>query len=237
MAEKKLKKGCIIGCVSALAAVIAAVAFVPLLRHMLAYFVLGQRPEPDPEYAGVFNAITELPYAHAYLPKIDRDAETICFPATVDSKTDYMEEACNIIRNINAYLSANPDAPEHQYDCDIIFSIEDSSAPSFLNCYNYNMQESTGKAERKPYFFKCMYDGGHCNPFEADLQQLSELECLESLELHNYSTDMKYYEPLDAMKNLQMLRIRTYTAVPKIIREHLKEAHPDCRIIVNNMEL
>ena len=231
MAEKKRTMGCFIGCVCALAVIV----FVPSLRRMI--ISPDRQSQHDAEYAGIVQAIDELPYAHAYLPKIDHDQKSLHFSATVDNKTDYIEEAGNVIRNINAYLSANPDTPEHQYDCQIKFSIEGYSTPSFLNCYNFDIQDKTGKTERKPYFFKCMYDGGHCNPIESELKQLSELECLESLELQNCGTAPEYYEPLDTMENLQTLRIMTYSAVPKEIRDHLKETHPECRIIVNNMKL
>ena len=231
MTQKKRKKGCIIGCASALAVLIAPIAFVPSLRRV----IFPKHQKIDPECIGVVNAIEEVPYAHAYLPTINRGANTINFSATVDSQTDYIEEAGNVIRNINAYLSANPDAPEHQYDCRIIFSIEGTSMPSFLRCHNYDTPEGSSKKDRKPYFFKCVYDGSFGNPTDSEIRQLSGLDFLESLE-------MIYIIPencpkLDSIRNLQTLRIQTHALVPKGIREHLKETHPGCRIFVNNMEL
>ncbi len=225
MAQKKRKKGCIIGCISALAFLIAPLRRVIFLKHQ----------KTDPECIGVVNAIEEVPYAHAYLPTINREANTIRFSATVDSKTDYIDEAGNVIRNINAYLSANPDAPEHQYDCGIIFSIEGTSMPSFLCCYNYDTPEGSRRKERKPYFFKCSYDGSHGDPTDSEIRQLSGLGFLESLEMIHISPEN--CPKLDVFQNLQTLRIKTHAAVPKAIRAHLKETHPGCRILVNNMEL
>ena len=225
MAQRKRKKGCIIGCISALAVLIALLWRVIFLKHQ----------KTDPECIGVVNAIKEVPYAHAYLPTINREANTINFDATVDSKTDYIEEAGTVIRNINAYLSANPDAPEHQYDCQITFSIEGTSMPSFLCCFNYDTPEESIIKERKPYFFKCVYDGGHGDPTDSEIRQLSGLDFLESLEMIRISPET--CPKLDVFQNLQTLRIKTHPAVPKAIRAHLKETHPGCCILVNNMEL
>ena len=222
MAQKERKKGCIIGCISALAVLIAPIALVIFPKHQ----------KIDPECIGVVNAIEEVPYAHAYLPTINRETNTISFSATVDSQTDYIEEAGNVIRHINAYLSANPDAPEHQYDCGIIFSIERTSMPSFLVCSNYDAPEGSSKKDRKPYFFKCIYHG---NPTDSEIRQLSGLEFLESLEMISITPET--CTKLDVFQNLQTLRIKTPRAVPKEIRAQLKETHPGCRILVNNMAL
>ena len=222
MTQKKRKKGCIIGCISALAVLIAPIALVIFPKHQ----------KTDPECIGVVNAIKEVPYAHAYLPTINRETNTISFSATVDSRTDYIEEAGTVIRNINAYLSANPDAPEHQYDCEIIFSIEGTSQPSFLFCSNYDAPEGSSKKDRKPYFFKCIYHG---SPTDSEIRQLSGLDFLESLEMIGITPET--CTKLDSIRNLQTLRIKTPRAVPKEIRAQLKETHPGCRILVNNMEL
>lgn len=197
------------------------------------YRIWFGRYKPAPECAGIWNTIQNMPYAHVYQTEIDRDAGTMLMIATVESDSHFIEESGSVIRNVNAYLSANPNAPEHQYRITIRVTLENDSEPLCVQYFNYDTAAGGDATDCKPLMYKCLYDAvGHV-PRQCDAEQLGRLVFLQSLELQN-SIEPEHLPLLDALSDLRVLRITGDSNVSPDICTHLKETHPDCRIVINN---
>lgn len=230
-------KSCAIGCISVLCIIIiafAALCFFTPLGNNLSYIFFGKRYDLDPEYAGIWETIDSIPYAHAYQTEIDNKANTMLLYSTVESASNFIEESGNVIRSVNAYLSSNPTAPEHKYLITVRFTLENSSEPLLIQYCNYDIQDSTGDTIKKTYFFKCKRFGSDHPPRQSDAEQLSRIVFIESIEIKEDGIAPDDLILLDSLDNLHTLRITEKTEVSSEIRNHLKDAHPDCNIIINN---
>lgn len=236
--KKMSCKSCTIGCISILCIIIiafVALCFFTPLGNNLSYIFFGKRYDLDPEYAGIWETIDSIPYAHAYQTKIDNETNTMLLYSTVESASNFIEESGNVIRSVNAYLSANPTAPEHKYLITVRFTLESSSEPLMIQYCNYDAPTWSGEPVSKPYMFKCIRSGTDHPPRRSDAEQMGQLQFLESVEISEDGIAPDDYVLLDPLENLQMLRITEKTKISSEMRKHIKEAHPACRIIINDI--
>ena len=222
------KTACILGCIAA-AAVLAGTLFITLRYTRTGTHIretVAARHSADPAFAGLRKAVQHTRNVSVDLSESRLDSETgtirIC------AETEMLKDTVRAVQNVHAYLADTEDAPERAYKITLDFHLQDDCIPQNVRYYNFSAADD----EPALTLFRCEIEYDLLR--DSEIEALSSMTFLRSLDIQR-SISHEALPALDPLTALEELRIRCDAGIPPETAAHLKEMHPDCRIIVNGI--
>ena len=222
------KTACILGCIAA-AAVLAGALFITLRYTRAGTHIretVAARHSADPAFAGLRKAVQHTRNVSVDLSESRLDSETgtirIC------AETEMLKDTVRAVQNVHAYLADTEDAPERAYKIILDFHFQDDCIPQNVRYYNFSAADD----EPALTLFRCEIEYDLLR--DSEIEALSSMTFLRSLDIQR-SISHEALPALDPLTALEELRIRCDAGIPPETAAHLKETHPDCRIIVNGI--